>query len=241
MVGVGWSAPMSSTSPAARPISSSDSRSAVERRSDSSASWRPPGKEISPPWRRRSSRRLVKTAWSAPSLRYSGTRTAASMRPWTSSAAASSASRRTARRRCATSVRERDPLDALVEHHLAVERAMHRALRGDDAQALDLIGAELLGEAHDELEARRAAAVRRRVVAGHLDASDVPTLAVRVHLHRDRGARGEAGGEQLERLGTGVASAHVGALVDRQLVAADLDRVAEAAVAAGGGLHRGLI
>src|SRR3954469_20645788 len=100
-----------------------------------------------------SSRRLVKTACSAPSLRYSGTRTAASIRPCTSSAAAASGSRRTARSRWATSVRERDALDTLVEHDLAVERAVHRALRGDDAQPLDLILAQGVGEAHDEVEA----------------------------------------------------------------------------------------
>jgi len=40
---------------------------------------------------------------------------------------------RTARRRRATSVRERDALDTLVEHDLAVERAVHRALRRDHA------------------------------------------------------------------------------------------------------------
>jgi hypothetical protein len=41
--------------------------------------------------------------------------------------------------------------------------------------------------------------------------------------------------------GTGVGSTHLGALVDRELVAADLDGVAEAGVAACGGLHRRLI
>src|SRR5215210_8473298 len=104
-----------------------------------------------------SSRRLVNTAWSAPPPRYSGTRTAASMRPWTSSRAASSGSRSAPRRRCATSVRERDALDTLVEHDLAVERPVHRALGGDHAQALDLLLAELLREAHDEVEAGGAA------------------------------------------------------------------------------------
>src|SRR4051794_29107456 len=232
---------MISTSPASRPISSSDSRRAVTRRSDSSSSCRPPGNEISPAWRRRLSRRLVKTACSASSLRYSGTSTAELMRPWTSRAAASSASRRTARSRRATSVRERDALDTLVEHHLAVERPVHRALGGDDAQALDLVRAELVGEAHEQVEAGGAAALGGRVVAGDLDAADVPALALGVHLHRDGGARREARGEQLERLRAGVRTAHVGALVDRQLVAADLDGVAEAALAGRGGLHRRLI
>src|SRR4051794_8518198 len=163
------------------------------------------------------------------------------MRPWTSSAAASPASRRTERSACASSVRERDPLDTLVEHDLAVERAVHGALGGDDAQTLDLVLAEAFGEAHDEGEAGRAAAVGGRVVAGHLDAADVPALALGVHLHRHGGTGGEARGQQLERLGPRVGSTELGPLVDRQLVAADLDGVAEAAVATGGGLHRRLI
>src|ERR1700750_499926 len=228
---------MSSTSPGRRPISSWDSRSAVWRRSASPSSWRPPGNEISPAWRRRSSRRRGKTAWRAPPSGERGTRRAASMRPCTSSAAASSGSRRTARSRCATSARERDALDTLVEHGLAVERAVDRALRGDDPQLLDLLLAELLGEAHDEVEARGAAAVGGGVVAGDLDAADVPALALGVHLHRDRGTGGEARGEELERLRARVRPTRVGALVDRALVAAYLDGVADPALAGGGGLH----
>src|SRR3954471_5957643 len=234
IVGVGWSAPMSSTSPASRPISSSDSRSAVPRRSVSSSSCRPPGNEISPAWRRMSSRRLVKTACSPPPLRYRGTRTAASMRPCTSSPAAASESRRTPRRRSATSVRERDALDTLVEHDLAVERAVDRALGGDHPQLVHLVLAEALREAHDEVEPRRAAAVGGRVVARDLDAAHVPSLALRVHLHRDGCTGREAGGEQLERLRGGVGATDLGALVDRELVAADLDGVAEAALAGRG-------
>src|SRR3954451_1666421 len=162
------------------------------------------------------------------------------MRPCTSSAAAASGSRRTARRRWATPVRERDALDTLVEHDLAVERAVDRALGGDDPQLLDLLGAELLREAHDEVEAGGAAAVGRRVIARDLDAAHVPALALRVHLHRDGRTRRERRGEQLERLGTGVGATDLGALVDRQLVAADLDGVAEPVLAGRGGLHRRL-
>src|SRR3954451_22812345 len=100
------------------------------------------------------------------------------MRPWTSSREASSGSSRAPRRRSATSVRERDPLDTLVEHVLAVERAVHGALGGDHAQALDLVLGEVLGEAHEEVEAGGAPAVAGRVVAGDLDAADVPALAL---------------------------------------------------------------
>src|ERR687887_611350 len=138
------------------------------------------------------------------------------MRPWTSSAAASAASRRTERSSRASSVRERDALDTLVEHDLAVERAVHGALGGDDAQPVDLVLAQPVGEAHDEVEARRAAAVGGGVVAGDLDAADVPALADGVHLHRDGRTGREAGREELERLGPGVRSTDLGALVDRE-------------------------
>ena len=57
----------------------------------------------------------------------------------------------------------------------------------------------------------------------------LPALALRVHLHRHRGAGGEAGGEQAGGGGTGVGAAGVGGLVDDERVAAlDLDLVGEA-------------
>src|SRR3954451_2908414 len=186
-----------------------------------------------------SSGRRVKTACSRPaSSRNSGTRTAASVRPWTSSAAACSASSRTVLSCVASSAREGGALDTLLEHDLAVERAMHRALRGDDAEALDHLVAQRVGEAHDEVEAGRAAALGRRVVDADLDVADVPALALGVHLHRDRGARREARGEQLLRTGARVVAALVGGLVDRQAVFADLDRLPERAGAGGRCLHR---
>src|SRR3954447_23551754 len=186
MVGVGCSAPTSSTAAGGRPISSSASRSAVRRRSVSSSSWRPPGNEISPAWRLRSSRRRVKTACSSPPETNSGTSTAASMRPWTSSAAASAGSSRTRLRRSAHSslgLGELDALDTLVEHHLAVERPVNRALRGDHAQPLDLLLREVRRQAQREAELRRAAALGGGVLRLDLDAPDVPALALRVHLH----------------------------------------------------------
>src|SRR5919106_6555985 len=91
-VPTGGSAPTSSTSEAGSPISSSASRNAVVRRSSSGSSWRPPGNEISPAWRRRSARRSVNTAVSGSPC--SGTRTAASLVPGASIAAASSGVRR---------------------------------------------------------------------------------------------------------------------------------------------------
>src|SRR4051812_43541892 len=103
-VPTGGSAPHSSTSWVARPISSSASRSAVKRRSSSGSSWRPPGNEISPAWRRRSSRRLVKTACSSPSSMYRGTSTAASFVPGASSCAASWGESSTSRSRSTVSI-----------------------------------------------------------------------------------------------------------------------------------------
>src|SRR5919202_7002346 len=142
------------------------------------------------------------------------------MRPWTSSAAASPASRRTERSARASSVRERDALDTLVEHDLAVERPVHRALGGDDAQALDLLVAERVGHPHHDAKARRAAALGRRELARDLDAADVPLLARRVHLHRHRRARGQARSQQLLRARSPVGAARLRGLVDSQIVAA---------------------
>ena len=90
---------------------------------------------------------------------------------------------------CASSARERDALDTLVEHDLALERAVHRALGGDHLQALDL----LLGEV------RRAGAGRARSCVGQPRSAGVYShststppmsqpLRVGVHLDRDRGA-----------------------------------------------------
>src|SRR5215216_3801807 len=159
------------------------------------------------------------------------------MRPCTSSAAASLASRRTARSACASSVRERDPLDTLVEHDLAVERPVHRALGGDDAQALDLLVAERVGQAHDDPKARGAAALGGRVLAGDLDASDVPVLARRVHLHRDGRTGGQARGQQLLWTWAGVGAARLRGLVDAQIVAADPHDMAVSVLTTRGGLH----
>src|SRR3954447_10655240 len=131
------------------------------------------------------------------------------MRPCTSRAAASSASSRTARSACASSVRERDALDTLVEHDLAIQRAVHRALGRDDPQALDLLFAERVREAQNQAEARGAPALGGGVLARDLDAADVPALARGVHLHRHRRTGGQAGGQQLLWTGTSVAAARL--------------------------------
>src|SRR6188472_1356140 len=159
------------------------------------------------------------------------------MRPWTSRPATSPGSRRTERSRRATSVRERDPFDTLVEHDLAVERAVHGTLRRDHAQALDLLVAEALGKAHDNAEAGWAAALGRRVLRGHLDPADVPALALGIHLHGHRGAGGEARSEQLLWARARVGAAGLGRLVDRQVVPAHRDRMPEGGFARGVGLH----
>src|SRR6478672_1219510 len=236
-----------STASRGRPISSSASRSAVSRRSSSpsSMSWRPPGKEISPAWRRRSSRRRVKTACSSPSSTYSGTSTAASMRPCTSSSAASSASRRRGRSASmvtatpGVALHRGDDLDALVEHDLAVERTVDRALRRDHHEAVDLLLRESIGQADNEREARRTPALRRGVLALDLDRADVPALAVGVHLQRDGRTRGERDGEVLLRARRRVVTPGLTGLVGTDDVVADLEVVLVGAGAAAtrGGFH----
>src|SRR3954465_5960524 len=153
-------------------------------------------------------------------------RTAAFVRPCTSSRVASAGSSRTAR---SASGSELDALDTLVEHDLAVERAMHRALRRDDLQALDLLVGQARRHPQRERELRRAAALGGRVLALDLDRAEVPALAIGVHLHRHRRARGEAGGEQLLGRGGGVVAALVARLVAVQAVLTHLDDVAKTA------------
>ena len=140
------------------PISSSASRSAVVRRSASPSSARPPGNEISPAWRRRSSRRLVKTACSSPSShvqrheharrwcarapRAAPPRAGSSSTPRSSSRTAPALAM-TIASACGAPVSTPrgglDELDPLLEHDLAVERPVHRALGRDHAQPLDLL------------------------------------------------------------------------------------------------------
>src|SRR6266511_4026474 len=114
-----------------------------------------------------------------------------------------------------------DLLDDFGEHHLAVEGAVHWALRGYLAQALELLLGEVLGEAQDGPKRRRATALSGRVLGGYLHLADVPSLACRVHLHSDRGAGGEAGGQELLRAGSGVVPTGVARLVGTDDVVAD--------------------
>ena len=186
------------------PISSSASRSAVSARSASSGSWRPPGKEISPAWRRRSARRLVSTTCGGSASRGEEQRDEHGRARLLGRAVRGRRDRLAGAGGEITAGRpgsggQVNALNALQEHDLAVERAVHGALRGDHAQALDLLLGQVVGQAHDELELRRAAALGRAVLDVDLDVADVPALARRVHLHRDRRTRGEADGEQLLR------------------------------------------
>src|SRR4051794_29215981 len=132
-----------------------------------------------------------------------------------------------------------DELDALVEHDLAVERPVDRALGGDLHQALDLVLLEAVREADDELEPGRAAALGGRVLAVDLHGTDVPALALGVHLERDRGARGQGSGQQLLGAGGDVVAARVEGLVRADVVVADADVVLEGVgpAAAGCGSH----
>src|SRR5579871_156006 len=98
-------------------------------------------------------------------------------------------------------------LNPLLEHDLALERTVDRALGRDHAKLFDLFLGEVVGKPHDELELRGAAALGLAVLGVDLDVADVPPLARRVHLDGDRRARGKAYREQLERVRTGVVSA----------------------------------
>src|SRR4051794_29437201 len=121
-------------------------------------------------------------------------------------------------------------LDLLLEHDLALERPVHRALRGDLHEPLALIFGQLLWEAQRQVELRGRAALRRLVVDLALHVADVPALAHRVHLDGDRDARGEAHSEHLLRIWSRVVAALVLRLVDRERVVADHDPVLVAPV-----------
>src|ERR671918_140916 len=138
-----------------------------------------------------------------------------------------SATGSSARSTCGSVGRTLPELDRLLEHDLALERAVHRALSADLHQPLALIFRQLLWELHGHLEARERAALRGRVV--HVDGyfADVPPLPLGVHLHRDRRARGEARGEQLLRARPAVLAALVARLVSGERVPTDLDLLLE--------------
>src|SRR5438132_13265503 len=104
---------------------------------------------------------------------------------------------------------------------------MDRALRGDDAQLLDLLLGAAIRESENELEVGQAAPVGRGVLALDLDRADVPALALGVHLHRDRGTRGQTGGQELLRARALVGSAVFGRLISGQLMLADVDAMAD--------------
>src|SRR5947209_11569426 len=84
--------------------------------------------------------------------------------------------------------RRLDQLDPVLEHHLAIEGAVHRTLGGDRLQPAHLLFAAAARQAHVEPELGRASAFGRRVLDAHVDRPDVPALALRVHLDRDRRA-----------------------------------------------------
>ena len=105
----------------------------------------------------------------------------------------------------------------LVEHDLALQRAVHRALGDDRHQLLPLLLGQLLRQLHVHLELRGRAALGGLVVHVHHHLADVPALAVGVHLHRDRAAGGQAGGQQLLRARAGVGPAVLLGLVGGQL------------------------
>src|SRR4051812_38234703 len=126
-------------------------------------------------------------------------------------------------------------LDRLVEHDLALERAVHRALGRDLHQPLALLLGELLGEAQDQVELGGRPSLSGLVLHLAFHVADVPALAPGVHLDGDRHARGEADGEHLLWVRPRVLAAVLLHLVDGERVSAHDDPVLVAPVLAPGG------
>ena len=82
---------------------------------------------------------------------------------------------------------------------------MDRTLAGDGSQLVQLFLGAAVREAQHEAELGGRAALGRLKLAFDLQVREVPALALGVHLHRDRGAGGNARGQQL--LGGGPSSA----------------------------------
>src|SRR5437588_3461718 len=94
-----------------------------------------------------------------------------------------------------------DRLDQLLEGDGPFERAVNRAFRGNQRQAGALLVAARVGKPQGQLEVGRRPALCLLVLALDLDQADLPSLALGIHLHRDRRARGETGSQEL--LGSG--------------------------------------
>ena len=168
-----------------------------------SSSRRPPGNEISPAWRRRSARRSVKTACSAPpASRKSGTSTrGVACAPGTASAtrlggveqdAAQRGRDLGARRvRPARPARRRRPRPRASGGRGTWRRspAAARPAPRTGAPGIFITSLNCVGQP-------RSAGVYSQST---VEPGDVPALALGVHLHRDRRARGQRGGEQLLR------------------------------------------
>src|SRR5205085_12433453 len=134
--------------------------------------------------------------------------------------------------------RPSDDLDGLLEHDLALQRPVHRALRGDLHEPLALILRQLLGQRDDHAELGRRPALGGLVVHVHRHIPDLPPLALGVHLYRDRRTRRQARREQLLGTGTRVVAAVLLRLVGDDHVLADRAVVLEGSVlAAGCGSH----
>ena len=112
----------------------------------------------------------------------------------------------------------------------------HLAATASSRSPLLLAQAGRQAQRHRERERREVLVLDIDV---DLDRADVPPFARRVHLHRHRGAAGEAGGDEAGGGGAGVGAAlDEGGLVDDERVAAlDLDVVDVSLAAAGYDLH----
>jgi hypothetical protein len=105
---------------------------------------------------------------------------------------------------------------------------MHRAFGGDGLEARDLFLAQSGRKSQVELEQGRALAIGLLILALDLHVADLPTLALGVHLDRDRRAGGETRREQLLWRRTAVLAALFGGLVGNQVVPSGLDPMSPA-------------
>src|SRR4051794_22994744 len=150
---------------------------------------------------------------------------------WTRAASVASRSSRATRSahstRCAPPGSGSPELERLVEHDLALERAVHGALGRDLHEPFRLLLGKLLRQADRHRELGGRALLGGFVVHVDHQLADRPALALRVHLDGDRRARGQARGQELLRARTLVGPTVVRRLVRGHVMRADLEVVLE--------------
>ena len=119
-------------------------------------------------------------------------------------------------------------LNALLEHHLALERAVDGTFGGDHAESLDLLVGEVVGQAQDQLELGRAAAFGGAVLDSAPRRGRCPSpcaaayISIVIAVHDARLAASSSWGSGAE---SSPPACHD--LIDDDLVIAHLDGVPE--------------